>query len=294
MQVVSQLPHRALQPYVACYWALTEAPHEEQTEHTILPMLGPELCFDFGAPYIIEEQDGRNPDFIHGSFVVGPTTHSSRMRSFGGLRSIFVRFRPGGLEALLPGLSAGELTNEFITFDHKELRPLADVRYRLYHVRTEAEQFALVEEALLERLRAADTAHTTAPSPNLLRQTLGYLRRNPFTQSVSEVADSMGLTLRTFEREFQRLTGMAPKRYLRLLRFHRAVELLGRSANSARPDWAAIAYACGFYDQAHLIREFKAFAWRPPVQYTQQDHEPYIGAYRANPNWSYMAAFAGH
>ena len=65
---------------------------------------------------------------------------------------------------------------------------------------------------------------------------------------------------------FRDEVGVAPKTYARLLRFERATSL---AASSARPDWTRIAAECGYYDQSHLINDFRSISGRTPETFFQ-------------------------
>lgn len=71
--------------------------------------------------------------------------------------------------------------------------------------------------------------------------------------------DQLALSERQLRRRFAAAVGISPKRYARTMRIRRAIAL-------ARPhrSWAAIATAAGFYDQAHMIAEFRAVAGATP------------------------------
>jgi AraC-like DNA-binding protein len=60
--------------------------------------------------------------------------------------------------------------------------------------------------------------------------------------------------------------GLTPKRYARLLRFRRV--LLHARAPGA-PGWTEIAHSCGYYDQSHFVRDFKAFSGFTPSEYSK-------------------------
>ena len=65
---------------------------------------------------------------------------------------------------------------------------------------------------------------------------------------------------------FRREVGLAPKAVARLVRFERARALTERAE---RPDWARIAVECGYYDQSHLINDFRAVTGRTPATFFQ-------------------------
>jgi AraC-like DNA-binding protein len=85
-------------------------------------------------------------------------------------------------------------------------------------------------------------------------------------RTVAAVADSLGWTAKRLTRCFSQQIGLTPKRFARVRRFQR---VLRRSAAGVTPvDWARLAAECGFYDQAHLIHEFRAHAGTTPLEYS--------------------------
>jgi len=66
---------------------------------------------------------------------------------------------------------------------------------------------------------------------------------------------------------FKRRVGLTPKRFCRIRRFQRAL------ANIRSPeaiDWADVACAGGYFDQAHLINDFAAFSGMNPLSYVER------------------------
>jgi AraC-like DNA-binding protein len=92
--------------------------------------------------------------------------------------------------------------------------------------------------------------------------------------SLDEVISQSGLSVRHFRRLCLERAGVSPKYLSRILRFRKAVQKMGtlRSPaqnNFAQPRWADFAVACGYYDQAHFIREFQEFAGCTPGRFLQ-------------------------
>jgi transcriptional regulator GlxA family with amidase domain len=81
---------------------------------------------------------------------------------------------------------------------------------------------------------------------------------------VEALATSLGVTARHLERCFESHVGLSPKVLCRLARFHHMRTLLDVAR---RPDWSHLACECGYFDQAHLIREFRHFTGRTPQGY---------------------------
>jgi transcriptional regulator GlxA family with amidase domain len=79
---------------------------------------------------------------------------------------------------------------------------------------------------------------------------------------MDEMARIYGLSRHQFARRFSAAAGLPPKLFARLTRFQALVHDL-LSTDVSR--WASVALATGFYDQAHMINEFRAFAGSPPT-----------------------------
>jgi AraC-like DNA-binding protein len=81
--------------------------------------------------------------------------------------------------------------------------------------------------------------------------------------SFAELARDAGWSRRQFTARFTRAAGLPPKTFARVLRFQRAKALL---AAAGGPSLSEIALDCGYYDQAHLNRDFRAFAGCTPTE----------------------------
>jgi AraC-like DNA-binding protein len=88
-----------------------------------------------------------------------------------------------------------------------------------------------------------------------------HLRDVRGTVSVQELADEAGLSLRQFQRRFQALTGLNPKHYARICRIGQAVH---RKELEPSASWTELALECGYADQSHFIRDFKALTGSLP------------------------------
>ncbi len=84
---------------------------------------------------------------------------------------------------------------------------------------------------------------------------------------IDKLGELSNVNLKTLERKFKIQIGMTPKMYSRLLRFNHAISL--HNSNPGM-DWSDISYCCGYYDQNHLIKEFKHFAGAPPIHFFEK------------------------
>ena len=83
------------------------------------------------------------------------------------------------------------------------------------------------------------------------------LSNNTPLSNIGQYAYKANMSIRNFERRFIEQIGVSPKVYYRLVRFNNAVI---SKLKYPQKNWTSIAYDCGYYDQMHMIKEFKEFA----------------------------------
>jgi AraC-like DNA-binding protein len=126
-------------------------------------------------------------------------------------------------------------------------------------------RFRLLDEILLKRLAAA-------PPPT--REVVWAWRRlveSGGGVAIGALAQELGWSRKRIVARFREEVGLPPKAMARLLRFERAREL---AAREERPDWSRIAVECGYYDQSHLINDFRAVTRRTPETFFQDPTAP--------------------
>lgn len=172
----------------------------------------------------------------------------------GGQRVAGARLRLGTTEAVL-GVPASALTGRLVALE--ELWGAAGTRHlcnRLADARDTVEAAAILESAIAERLALTNSQATGT------RLVLAAADRLT-SANVNAVADELGVSERHLRRLFRETTGVGPKTFAKLARFRHAVRV-ARAENHA--SWATIAAAAGYYDQAHLISEFRTIAGVTP------------------------------
>jgi AraC-like DNA-binding protein len=97
------------------------------------------------------------------------------------------------------------------------------------------------------------------------------LLRSGGTARVSELAAETGWSSRHLTSRFRAEIGLTPKAAARVVRFHRTRDLLVAHAAADGFRLADLAVTCGYFDQAHLAREFRALAGCPPSQWLAEE-----------------------
>jgi AraC-like DNA-binding protein len=186
---------------------------------------------------------------VEGLRAVGAMTAERRFDFPAAMQCAGVRFRPGMAGAFLR-VAPSELTDRTVPAD--ERRSARELEERLRSARSPGETIAL----LLRHLPRPEEL------PNPVQRAIEALTAAQGAAVVEEAARQANLSPRQFQRRCLEESGLSPKHLCRVLRFRHACTLAGRAA---RPDWAAIAVAVGYYDQAHLIHDFREFAGSTPM-----------------------------
>jgi len=177
-----------------------------------------------------------------------------------GQRSVTARLALGAPEAVL-GVPASEMAGRIVALEDL----WGDVAARrlcarLAEARDTAAAAAVLESAIAERVAAANGKGHRRPARAELALAAAE-RLASGSESVYAVAAELGVSERHLRRVFRETVGVSPKAFARIARFHRA---LGAAREDGRAGWAGIAAAAGYYDQAHLIAEFRAIAGVTP------------------------------
>jgi methylphosphotriester-DNA--protein-cysteine methyltransferase len=117
----------------------------------------------------------------------------------------------------------------------------------------------------LTALRDAVLMRGAAP-PDLVDHAVRVIERRAGRVEIDKLARQYDLTRQQFARRFGAAAGMSPKQFARVKRFHALVHALLSTDVSK---WAAMSTEIGFYDQAHMINEFRSFTGSPPTVFFQ-------------------------
>ena len=166
---------------------------------------------------------------------------------------------------------------DMLVNEHVDLDDLIGIRSRGLRDRLLEASGAAARIALLQRWLIGIADKATLPA--VVAQTTAALQRAPSVTCIAAICREIGLSPRRLGTIFREHVGMSPKRYARLQRFRAAAESARRGG---RVEWSRVAADCGFYDQPHLVREFREFSGMTPSAYLAQrgeyaNHVPLIG-----------------
>jgi AraC-like DNA-binding protein len=169
-----------------------------------------------------------------------------------------VHFKPGGAFPFVRA-SAGELHNGHVPLPDLWGRTAHELREQILEAGSTADRFRLLEQALLSHVQRRLARH---PAVALAL----HIFENDCAHLVDDVVRRVGLSPRRFIQVFTDEVGLTPKMYCRVRRFQ---EVLRRINLGCFKNGSDIALSCGYYDQAHCIRDFRAFSGLTPSVYLQ-------------------------
>jgi methylphosphotriester-DNA--protein-cysteine methyltransferase len=256
MQYAEYPPDARLAGCVRCYWTLAGEAAPEGGMGPVLPDGQMELVFHYGDPFMRRLETGGHERQAR-ALLAGQLTGPVHLQPTGRIGVIGVRFLPGGLYALLQHPQR-EFTNRIV--------PLADVSRDLADeilppiedARDDAARAAILDRALLRRF------DRLVRRPGPVQTAVSAIVRSAGAATIDRVSAQCGVGTRQLERAFQEQVGISPKMLARIVRFQQVFQ----SVESGRPTpGAMLALTCGYYDQAHFVRDFKAFAGDTPASF---------------------------
>ena len=239
------LPDAALASWVVCYWTRSAfASIGEPLVHRVLPDGCADVIFD-----------------LHGTaLAVGTMTTTLVLKQRAAPDVIGIRFRPGRAYPFF-GMPLSEVTDRQIDLLELWGSDAANIAERVATQPSIEGRIAVIESELLRRVGEHDPRVDAA---------VAWITRSGGRLPIERIAAQIGISRQHLSRRFLQHVGVTPKTFARVMRF----ESLVRAARNGPRDWAALAADFGYFDQAHLITEFRELAGATPVPFFQSGDEP--------------------
>ncbi len=252
-------PRSPLSQFVKFLW-LREGDHLSQSQSRLLPIGSMELVINLHEDRI--PLFNRHSRLEHGGTdgmrICGVHSESFIINNDSKVSMMGVHFKPGGNAAFF-ALPAGELHNQIVSLNKLWKNCAVELRDRLLESSTLATRFLILEQFLLMVMQPPKHH----PAVNFA---LREFEKSP-TSTVNTVADQIGFSTRHFNQLFRNQVGLTPKLFCRVQRLQQVLNLL---VGKEQVDWADIVFTCGYFDQAHLIHDFRALADCTPTEYLVQ------------------------
>ncbi|MEV5708521.1 helix-turn-helix domain-containing protein [Actinoallomurus sp. NPDC052274] len=233
--------------------------------HLGLPSRHLTVVLSLGAPTRTSGPSGRAAAAFT-ALAGGLHTRPVRISHDGDLAGVQLDLTPEGARSLF-GLPAAELGSAVLSLDDLIGTRAGELVERLAEASTWPARFAAVDDVLSRGIGGLP-----APAPEV-----GYAWRRladtDGTVRIGDLAREVGWSRRHLGERFAAEYGLRPKEAARVMRFERSKRLL---KEPGRPSLAAAAAACGYYDQAHLAREWNELAGCPPSVWLTGEELPFV------------------
>jgi AraC-like DNA-binding protein len=255
-------PSRPLCPFIECFWTMKSHSKFFKRREVIIPGGRAEIFFtnDTAVNWI----DSKQPNVSHshtGSHVLGPRNRPFYVEMAGAVSLVGVRFRHGGL-APFTAIPVDLLLNQIISLDQIFDKKVNSLAGQLLENDNAHRQISLIEKFLFGVIESDSQTCKTI-------QLIAAVKNQQFT-SIDTLSKSTGIHYKKLERTFSRFTGYNPKNFSRVVRFYQAL----RQMQATPASLTHIGLNNGYYDQAHFIRDFKAFTGNSPTRFN--DDTPVI------------------
>lgn len=258
MAIRTYTPGPPLDAFVESMW-WHETANPAAGKERVMPDGRMQIIINLAADRIstFSGEDAEHRVAFSGSLLAGAysgyvTIDASELTSVMG-----VSFKPGGAFPFL-GVKAGELRDVDAPLEALWGRAARALREQLLEARTPLLKFRILEQFLIAN---ADRPLERHPA---IAFALNTFETSAHTRTIASVSDDVGLSARRFIEAFEEEVGLTPKLFCRVQRFQR---VLARVHAGRGIVWADVANACGYFDQAHFIRDFKSFSGVNPTTY---------------------------
>lgn len=251
-----RLPREELRPYIENYWFVAPAAGEEvDLRVEVFVDARADLIINFGAPYRREVIGAAVTQHARSNFDA-QRLYPIRIQQHGAVRIVGVRFHLGGV--------APFARTALSTWSGATPEPAAVLGEAAEHLEVALSAAAGADEAtaVLDRFFIEST--TVDPARVAFERALTGLVEGQGRTPVGELADLAECSPRQLERLFAKLLGFPPRTVGRVLRFQQALRSLMTDPGMSL---GAVAAECGYYDQAHFVRDFRLFSGGVPRGY---------------------------
>lgn len=190
----------------------------------------------------------------HKNYIFIEADHASNMA---------LKFKPGGAHPFFD-FPISRLNNKVM-----QLQPILgdvveELRKKIISEKSIPKKFELLEHYLLSIMKPQQVQQEK------FSEVLQFLSQSPELANIKSLAAKMGVSQKHLITLFSRQVGLTPKALGRIYRFQKVIAAL---ENNKAIDWLQMSTDCGYYDQAHFIRDFYAFSGIRPSHYSLQKGE---------------------
>ncbi len=243
-------PQERLRPFVKSF-SLQESPTERV--YTVLPGSSVVLGFQYRGRLSYLEKEAEQPLSVAG--ITGLLNNFRIFKNEANTRTALVNFTETGaayfFKAPMHELFNGSFSlDDLIPRFEKEI-----VVEKLSTATNNEERIKILEAFLISRLSQKEADLLAVAAVTQIKVSNGLI-------SISKLADDLNISQSRLEKRFRAIVGASPKKFSSIVRLQYIIKELPKTDSLT-----SLAYDAGYFDQAHFIKDFKAFAGQTPQQF---------------------------
>lgn len=245
------------------YYEGYEAGH---TMEKLLPDGSVDLLIDLtdSPKKIFHNEEGTSYSTVNKSWISGMKTDYILIDASVS-NMIGVHLKPGGCHPFVD-FPMVELNNNTIELDTIWGNEVHSLREAILETPGIDKKFRILENYFLVKGKNKMENHA------LVNFSVGQLIQSPQMWTIRHLSDKTGVTQKHLITLFKKYVGLSPKMFSRINKFQKVIQLIEQQQ---KIDWAMLSYECGYFDQAHFIKEFRDFSGINPGLYLEK-RGPYL------------------
>ena len=256
MEYKKYAPHDVLKNYIRYFWSFDSFQSTIKTIHIkSFADKSPRLIFqDLNHFDSIYDLSGNKMPMC---YLSGLDTKDTDALMSGTFSHFGVSFYPHALHAIFKN-NAVEFLNNIIDLDHFVPK---DLKFKLSECPSHHDRVTLLNHFFYNKIYSGN-------EKNLLVDTILQSNDISYNADFVKLQEKYKISERQLERKFKTSTGISPKKYQRLIRFEKALELLSSKDNKLLTE---VGYVLNYSDQSHFIKDFKDFSGMTPKEFAKSN-----------------------
>lgn len=250
MEYETYIPSDPLKPFIRSFAVQQTA---AASTYSVLPDTGLVIGFQYtGRLFRVDGEESRALDT---SGISGLTDHSRVFKNVAGTGTILVFFREAGVTPFFRQ-PLHELFRESVSLDNFMLRSeLLSLEEQLAEAPGNPQRIARLEQFLVARMTNIEPDQLVLTALALIHKSKGNIR-------IKDLAQQLHTSPSPLEKRFRAAVGASPKKFASIVRLKHVLQQYPAAGSLTE-----LGYEAGFYDQAHFIKEFKAFTGDTPEDF---------------------------
>ncbi len=246
-------PSEKFKPYINFYWTIESSEYEAPFQERVYPTGSIELMFHYGDRF---KSLNNGNQFQPTISLCGQKSKFDLIETSGYAGAIVCNFKGYGAKQFfnIPMNEISDINLDLYLLCGYNIEYLKE---KLFNAKTNIDRIIIIEKYLEKNFLDKEEYHV-----NQIGKSFDYFN-NSFPITIEDLADKTNLSLRQLQRKYLKYVGLSPKQCSRIIRFNKVREIIELRKSSLSES----VYSAYYYDQSHMILDFKEFMGLTPSNY---------------------------